>query len=73
MGNLRDKYTNEEWDQKESKIESDRKEGKPDDGSLNLSIWDKDINELISLRELLIGIYDKYDLLILDKWIVWKS
>lgn len=27
MGNLRDRYTNEEWDEISSKIEEDKKEG----------------------------------------------
>lgn len=29
MGNLRDKYTNEEWSEMEAKIENDRNNGKP--------------------------------------------
>ena len=73
MGNLRDKYTDEEWSEMETKIENDRKNGKPDEIFLSLSIWNKDIDELRKLRTVLSDFYDKYDLSILDKWIAWKS
>ena len=72
MGNLRDKYTDEEWSEMETKIENDRKNGKPDEIFLSLSIWDNDIEELRKLRTVLSDFYDKYDLSILDKWIAWK-
>jgi hypothetical protein len=73
MGNLRDKYTNEEWDEMQSKIDVDRKSGKPDEILLHLSIWNKDVDELRKLRTVLSGFYSNYDLSILDNWIAWKS
>ena len=73
MGNLRDKYTNKEWDEMTSKIETDRKNGKPDENLLYLSIWNKDIEELIKLRIVLLDFFNTYELSILDKWITWKS
>jgi len=73
MGNLRDKYTDEEWNEMESKIDTDRKNGKPDEILLHLSIWNKDVVELRKLRTVLSDFYNKYDLSILDKWIAWKS
>lgn len=73
MGNLRDKYTNEEWSEMETKIENDRKNGKPDENFLYLYIRNKDVNELRKLRTVLSDFYSKYDLSILDEWIAWKS
>ena len=73
MGNLRDKYTNEEWSEMETKIENDRKNGKPDEIFLYLYIRNKDVNELRKLRTVLLDFYSKYDLSILDEWIAWKS
>lgn len=73
MGNLRDKYTNEEWSEMETKIENDRKNGKPDEIFLYLYIRNKDVNELRKLRTVLSDFYSKYDLSILDEWIAWKS
>lgn len=72
MGNLRYKYTHEEWDEIESKIQTDRKNGKPDEILLHLSIWNKDVDELRKLRTVLSDFYNTYDLSILDKWIDWK-
>ena len=73
MGNLRDKYTNEEWSEMETEIENDRKNGKPDEILLNLSIWNKDADELRKIRAVLLDFYSIYDLSLLDKWIAWKS
>jgi len=73
MGNLRDKYTNEEWSEMETKIENDRKNGKPDEIFLYLYIPNKDVNELRKLRTVLSDFYSKYDLSTLDEWIAWKS
>lgn len=73
MGNLRDKYTDEEWSEMETKIEDDRKNGKPDEIFLYLYIRNKDVNELRKLRTVLSDFYSNYDLSILDKWIAWKS
>ncbi|MEN6445708.1 MAG: hypothetical protein ABFC98_06630 [Candidatus Cloacimonas sp.] len=73
MGNLRDKYTDEEWDKMLSKIDVDRKNGKPNEILLHLSIWNKNIDELRKLRTVLSDFYSNYDLSVLDKWIVWKS
>jgi hypothetical protein len=73
MGNLRGKYTNDEWNEMESKIETDRKNGKPCEILLHLSIWNKDVDELKKIRAVLSDFYSKYDLSILDKWITWKS
>jgi hypothetical protein len=73
MGNLRDKYTNEEWSEMEDKIEADKNNGKPDELFLHLSIWNKDVYELRRLRTALSDFYSKRDLSILDKWIDWKN
>lgn len=73
MGNLRNKYTNEEWDEMVSEIETNRKNGKPDEFILKLSINNKDVDELEKLRTVLSDFYTKYNLSILDEWIAWKS
>ncbi len=73
MGSLRDKYTNEERSKMEAEIENDRKNGKPDEILLHLSIWNKDADELRKIRNVLSDFYSGYDLSLLDKWIAWKS
>jgi hypothetical protein len=73
MGNLRNKYTNEEWDEIKSKIDEDRDNGKPDENELYLSIWDLKVDELRKIREALSQFYDNYDLSLLDEWIAWKG
>ncbi len=73
MGNLRDKYTNEEWSEMEAEIENDRKNGKPDEIFLHLSIYNKDADELKKIKTVLSDFYSVYDLSLLDEWIAWKS
>ena len=73
MGNLRDKYTDEEWSKMETEIENDRKNGKPDEFLLHLSIGNKDVDKLKKMRTVLSDFYSNYDLSLLDKWIAWKS
>lgn len=72
MGNLRERYTNEEWDELLFKIQEDRKNGKPDDILLTLSIWNKDVDQLKKLRRVLSDFYSDHELRILDQWIFWK-
>ncbi len=73
MGNLRGSYTEKEWDDLVSKIENDRKAGKPDDILLHLSIWQKPVEVLIRLKRQLGSFYSPYELSLLDEWIKWKT
>lgn len=73
MGNLRDKYTDEEWDELKFRINEDKRNGKPDEIFLHISLHDKDAGVLKKIRIVLSTYYDKYDLSLLDKWIAWKS
>ena len=50
-----------------------RTNGKPNENLLCLPLWNKDINELKQLRKLLSNFYSDNNLLVLDKWIEWKS
>lgn len=73
MGNLRDRYTIEEWDELENKVISDRRNGKPDEIFLPLSIWHQDAKELIKLKKALLPFYSEHNLSLLDKWIAWQK
>lgn len=72
MGNLRDKYTDDEWADIEERIHNERINGKPDDTLLYLSVWDKSADELVRIRAALSEFYDDYELGLLDRWIEWK-
>jgi hypothetical protein len=73
MGNLRNRYTSEEWDELDSKIKADKKQGKPSERVLYLSIVGKDVNELIHLRNTLYNFYSHDELSTLNEWINWKA
>lgn len=73
MGSFRDRYTDGEWDVIVSKIEADSKNGKPVEPILHLSLRYMDVEKLKKLRISLSDYYDEYDLILLDKWIAWKS
>lgn len=72
MGNLRDKYTDDEWNKIENRISSDRKPGKPEETEIYLNMSNKSIESLLELRGALSKLYDSYQLNLLDKWIKWK-
>jgi hypothetical protein len=73
MGNLRQSYTDDEWEELMYKIERDRLGGKPNEDFIQLSLWNKDLTELIKLRDILSNFYQGYELLLFDKWIEWKK
>jgi len=73
MGNLRNKYTDEEWYELEVSIEKDRRNGKPDDLFLSIPIYNEDLDKLRKIRNYLSEFYSDYNLLNLDKWINWKT
>lgn len=72
MGNLRDKYTDEEWEVLADKIKEDRLNGKPET-ELYLNLSNKEIHTLKKLKETLSEFYYPHELLLLDKWIYWKQ
>jgi hypothetical protein len=73
MGNLRQKYTDEEWDEFVNEIEQDRRNGKPESIFVILEVGRKSLPDLISLRNFLDSHYSDSDLYNLDKWIRWKE
>jgi hypothetical protein len=50
MGNLRDKYTDEEWDEIEREIEYEKKLGQPDDRYLAIFVDSLTKDQLIELK-----------------------
>jgi hypothetical protein len=73
MGNLRNKYTDEEWQILEDKIEFDKKNGKPNDLLISLGLYNKDVEFLKNLKSKLTGLYSDYELSLIDDWIKFKS
>jgi hypothetical protein len=73
MGNLRNKYTDDEWNQLEKEIATNKKNGKPDDSIISLSIWNKDVDQLKKLRIVLSDFFNDYDLSLITNWIEWKE
>ena len=72
MGNLREKYTDEEWEAKVDKIKEDKLNGKPET-ELYLNLSSKEIYTLRNLKEILSEFYYPHELSLLDKWIDWKQ
>jgi hypothetical protein len=54
VGNLRDKYTDEEWDELEREIEHEKKLGQPDDRYLAIFVDSLTKDQLIELKNKLI-------------------
>ena len=73
MGNFRQHYTDKEWSDMEARVEADKKNGKPSDILINLSVWNKSLDELMRLKAALHLFYDKHDLFELTQWIKWKA
>ncbi len=73
MGNLRDKYTDEEWDSIKKQIETERKNGKPDDDFMRLMISDMNIIDLIKIKDFLSDYYSSIELRNINQWIKYKS
>jgi hypothetical protein len=73
MGNLRQSYTDEEWNEIVDRIEQDRRNGKPESIFITLDVSSKSLTDLIALRNFLDVYYSDSDLYKLDKWITWKE
>lgn len=73
MGNLKDKYTSEEWQAITSEIDKDRANGKPKQRSILLNVSGKSLQELNALRIILLDYFIEFELRILDGWIAWKN
>lgn len=76
MGNLRQKYTDAEWDAMERQDELDRKNGKPDDfGHIHVFIDRWSIENMEKLRLLIREIEGEHSSAerAITKWIKWKQ
>lgn len=73
MGNLRQKYTDEEWDDLESRIKEDKIDGKPDSSLIYLSFGGLPLHLKINIRDALIPFYDGFDLREMNAWIEWDK
>lgn len=73
MGNLRQSMTTEEWDSMEKRMKEDAANGKPDRPTISLSLYDMTLSEMRELRVVLRDFYSDYELMMLDKWIAWKT
>lgn len=76
MGNLRQKYTDAEWDAMERQDELDRKNGKPDDfGHIAVFINRWSVEDMDRLRNLIEEIEGKNTPAVwnITKWIKWKQ
>jgi len=67
MGNLRDKYTDEEWESIKNNIN-----GRPNI-ELYLNVSNKEIHTLKKLKQVLSEFYYPHELRFLDSWIEWKT
>ena len=74
MGNLRDKYTNEEWDEIENQIKKDRELGKPEQGYIGVWVDKLTIKQLKKLKKKLTkcGV-DSRDCSKVNQWITYKE
>jgi hypothetical protein len=74
MGNLRDKYTNEEWDEIENQIKRDKLLGKPEQGHIAVWVDKLTIKQLKKLKKKLkkCGI-DSHDCSKVDQWITYNE
>ena len=72
MGNLRQSMTDEEWNNLEEQIITDRRNGKPDEILIHLSVWTKSESELLQIRQALSPFYSDYELKLIDDYIKWK-
>lgn len=70
MGNLRDKYTNEEWDEIENKIEKEKQLGKPNENYVSIFVDNLTKEQLIQLKSKLIECHiPEYQYWTIDNWI----
>ena len=74
MGNLRDKYTNEEWGEIEREIQRDKELGKPDDSYLAIFVDNLTKEQLIELKNKLIECdVPKHQYWGIDDWIKYRE
>jgi hypothetical protein len=75
MGNLRDKYTNKEWNEIERELEHEKKLGKPDNSYLAIFVDDLNKDQLINLKyKLLIECnIPKHQCWLIDDWIKYRE
>ena len=74
MGNLRDKYTNEEWYELGQEIEREKKLRKPEHGYVGIWVGNLTIKQLKKLKNKLkkCGI-DSHDCSKVDQWITYNE
>lgn len=74
MGNLRDKYTDEEWYELGQEIEREKKLGKPNDSYLAIFVDNLTKEQLIELRNKLIECNTPYHQFYrIDDWIKYRE
>ncbi len=71
MGNLRNKFTNEEWDEMVESVRSEKNNTPRPTITLNLK--DKSITQLNELRINLKQFYSDKELQVLDNWITFQT
>jgi hypothetical protein len=74
MGDLRDKYTDEEWDELEREIEHEKKLGQPDDRYLAIFVDSLTKDQLIELKNKLIECnVPRHQYWRIDDWIKYRE
>ena len=74
MGNLRDKYTDKEWDEIEREIEYEKKLGKPDNSYLAIFVDNLIKEQLVELKNKLIECNTpNHQYSLIDDWIKYRE
>ncbi len=71
MGNLRNKFTNEEWDEMVESVRSEK--SNTPQPTITLNLKDKSITQLKDLRINLKQFYSDKELQVLDNWIYFQT
>ena len=71
MGNLRNKFTNEEWDEMVESVKSEK--NNTPQTTITLNLKDKSITQLNELRINLKQFYSDKELQVLDNWIYFQT
>lgn len=71
MGNLRSKFTNEEWDEMVESVRSEK--NNTPQPTITLNLEDKSITQLNELRINLKQFYSDKELQVLDNWITFQT
>jgi len=71
MGNLRNKFTNEEWDDMVESVKSEK--NNTPQPTITLNLKDKSITQLNELRINLKQFYSDKELQVLDNWITFQT